>query len=154
MQCIEEDSDLDFQPLLIKELANKTTTIIKYIQKQKKSNKHSYCVIQNSLLFVTGSHKVRDWKSVLEILTSLYRRISEILWVPLQTTTIKYFFTVYAEPLADRITKEGHLLWCVLHTMSYCCVVTAVCWYNGFLSALSTLVLKILIEHHHVPESL
>lgn len=60
MQCIEEDSDLDFQPLLIKELANKTTTIIKYIQKQKKSNKHSYCVIQNSLLFVTGSHKVRD----------------------------------------------------------------------------------------------
>ena len=36
MQHMKEDSDLDFQPLLIKELANKTTTIITYIQKQKK----------------------------------------------------------------------------------------------------------------------
>lgn len=37
MQRMKEDSDLDFQPLLIKQLANKTTTtIINYIQKQKK----------------------------------------------------------------------------------------------------------------------
>ena len=58
---MKEDSDLDFQPLLIKQLANKTTTtIIKYIQKQKKNIKHSHCASQSSLLFVTGSHKVRD----------------------------------------------------------------------------------------------
>lgn len=38
--------------------------------KTKKNIKHSHCASQSSLLFVTGSHKVRDWKSVLETLTS------------------------------------------------------------------------------------
>ena len=57
MQCMKEDSDLDFQPLLIKQLANKTT-IIKYIQKKIKHTTH--CAVQSSFLFVTGSHKVRD----------------------------------------------------------------------------------------------
>ena len=61
MQRMKEDSDLDFQPLLIKQPANKTTTtIIKYIQKQKKIKQTTHCAIQSSLLFVTGSHKVRD----------------------------------------------------------------------------------------------
>ena len=58
MQCMKEDSDLDFQPLLIKQLANKTT-IIKYIQK-KKIKQTTHCAVQSSFLFVTGSHKVRD----------------------------------------------------------------------------------------------
>ena len=44
MQHMKEDSDLDFQPLLIKELANKTTTIIKYIQKQKKNQTNIHIV--------------------------------------------------------------------------------------------------------------
>lgn len=43
MQHMKEDSDLDFQPLLIKQLANKTTTTIKYIQKQKKNQTFTLC---------------------------------------------------------------------------------------------------------------
>lgn len=48
---MKEDSDLDFQPLLIKQLANKTT-IIKYIQKQKKNQTFTLCYSE----FITVCH--------------------------------------------------------------------------------------------------
>ena len=55
MQRMKEDSDLDFQPLLIKQPANKTTTIIiKYIQKQKKNQtNHTLCYSE----FITVCHR-------------------------------------------------------------------------------------------------
>ena len=51
MQCMKEDSDLDFQPLLIKQLANKTT-IIKYIQKKNQTN-HTLCCSE----FISVCHR-------------------------------------------------------------------------------------------------
>lgn len=57
---MEEDSDLYFQPLVIKQLANQTTrTIIEHTYKIKQDLfSHPHGATQSSVLLVPGSHKV------------------------------------------------------------------------------------------------
>ena len=80
---MEEDSDSNFQPLLIKQLANKTT-IIEHTHKIRQDLfSHQHKATQSSLLLVTASHKVStEIKSQhLETLIVIWHHHSSFLFV-------------------------------------------------------------------------